>query len=90
MDEELFRKSIENLNKSNRLGTHNTKEQNINISKALHKRKIKPRFRKDSNRWRVSFIRFGENIHLGHFSTEQKAQEAINLWEKNNNYNGTK
>ena len=35
--------------------------------------------------WRVFFERLGKTINLGHFHTQEQAQEAIDIWKKNNN-----
>ena len=69
---------------------NHTEEHKKYMSKIMEKTP-RPRFHKAKpNRpWRVSFRRSGKPIFLGTFHTEQEAQEAINLWIKNNNYNGT-
>lgn len=52
-----------------------------------NRKKINPYFinRNLKKPYRVFFNRLGKRIDLGYFSTQEKAQEAIDIWKKNNN-----
>lgn len=64
-------------------------EQSVKkMMESFSKKEKKPSFAPRSskkNPWRVYFRCMNNIINLGHFHTQEQAQEAIDIWKKNNN-----